>query len=60
MPEELFPKVCLRDSRAQKIDFRGLKGHVDVKMANFKGLIAKIGHCSPILATSTPHVRSSS
>ena len=32
----------------KKIDFRGLKGQVDVKKANFRGL-ARIGHYRPIL-----------
>ena len=30
-----------------KLDFRGLIGKFDVKMGNFRGLIAKIGHLSP-------------
>ena len=37
----------------RKLDFRGLKGQFDVKKANFRGLIAKIGHYRPILATRT-------
>ena len=37
----------------KKFDFRGLKGHFNVKKANFRGLIAKIGHYRPILATRT-------
>ena len=37
----------------RKLDFRGLKGQFDVKKANFGGLIAKIGHLRPILATRT-------
>ena len=28
----------------RKLDFRGLIGQFDVKMANFRGLIAKIGN----------------
>ena len=40
----------------RKLDFRGLKGQFDVKKANFRGLIAKIGHYMPILATRT-HLR---
>ena len=36
-----------------KLDFRGLKGQFDVKKANFRGLIAKIGHLIPILASRT-------
>ena len=36
----------------KKLDFRGLKGQVDVKKANFRGLIARIGH-RPILAFRT-------
>ena len=35
----------------KKLDFRGLKGQFDVKMANFRGLIAKIGHYWAILAS---------
>jgi hypothetical protein len=37
----------------RKLDFRGLKGQFDVKKANFRGLIAKIGHLRPILASRT-------
>ena len=37
----------------KKLDFRGLKGQFDVKMANFRGLIAKIGYYRPILASRT-------
>ena len=37
----------------RKLDFRGLKGQFDVKNANFRGLIAKIGHYRPILASRT-------
>ena len=33
--------------------FGGLKGQFDVKNAHFRGLIAKIGHYRPILATKT-------
>ena len=33
--------------------FRGLKGQFDVKKANFRGLIAKIGHYRSILASIT-------
>ena len=36
-----------------KLDFRGLIGKFDVKMGNFRGLIAKIGHLRPILASRT-------
>ena len=28
----------------RKLDFRGFEGQSDVKKANFRGLIAKIGH----------------
>ena len=35
------------------LDFRGLKGQFGVKMDNFRGLIAKIAHYRPILATRT-------
>ena len=35
----------------RKLDFRGLKGPFDVKKANFRGLIAKIGHLGPILSS---------
>ena len=38
----------------RKLDFRGLKGQFDVKKANFRGLIAKIGHYRPILAIRPP------
>ena len=31
-----------------KLDFRGLKGQFDVKKANFRGLIAKIGRYRPV------------
>ena len=34
----------------RKLDFRGLIGQFDVKMANFRGLIAKIGHLRPFEA----------
>ena len=37
----------------RKLDFRGLKGQFDVKKANFRRLIAKIGHLRPILASRT-------
>ena len=37
----------------RKFGFRGLKGQFYVKKANFRGLIAKIGHYSPILASKT-------
>ena len=37
----------------QKLDFRGLKGQIDVEKANFRRLIAKIGHLRPILASRT-------
>ena len=40
----------------RKLDFRGIKGQFNVKMANFRGLIAKIGRVRPIL-TSRPHQR---
>ena len=39
-----------------KLDFRGLISQFDVKNANFMGLIAKIGHLRPILASRT-HLR---
>ena len=32
----------------RKLGFRGFKGQFDVKKANFRGLIAKIGHYWPI------------
>ena len=35
----------------RKLDFRGLKGQFDVKKANFRRLIAEIGHLRPILAS---------
>ena len=37
----------------RKLEFRGLKRQYDVKKVNFRGLIAKIGHYRPILATRT-------
>ena len=37
----------------KKLDFRGHKGQFDVKKANYRGLIAKIGHCRLILASRT-------
>ena len=37
----------------KKLDFRGLKGQFDVKKANFRGIVAKIGHYRPILASIT-------
>ena len=37
----------------RKLYFRCLKGQFVVKKANFRGLIAKIGHYRPILATRT-------
>ena len=40
----------------KKLDFRGLKGQFDVKMANFRGLIAKIGHLRPILTDYKNHL----
>ena len=36
-----------------KLCFRGLIGQFDAKMANFRGLIAKIGHLRPILTSRT-------
>ena len=39
-----------------KVYFKGLKDQFDVKKANFRGLIAKIGSCRPILTTRT-HLR---
>ena len=37
----------------RKLDFRGLNGQFGIKMDNFRGLIAKIAHYRPILATKT-------
>ena len=42
---------CILEPR--KLDFRGLKGQFNVKNANFRGLIAKIDHLRPILASRT-------
>ena len=42
------------DLGVKKLDFWGLKGQFEVKRARFRGLIAKIGYLSPILATRTP------
>ena len=51
---ELCPKVYVGGVlELRKLDFRGLKGQFDVKKANFRGLIAKIAHYRPILATRT-------
>ena len=35
------------------LDFKGLKGQLDLKKASFRGLIPKIGHYRPIVATIT-------
>ena len=40
----------------RKSDFMGLKGQFDVKTTNFRGVIVKICHYRPILATRT-HLR---
>ena len=45
------PKVFWRDSRAQKLDFRGLRSQFDAKKPNFRGLIGKIGNWRTILVT---------
>ena len=37
----------------RKLNFGGFKGKFDVRKANFRGLIARIGHYRPILATRT-------
>ena len=37
----------------RKLDFRGFEGKFEVKKANFRGLLAKIGHYWPIFATAT-------
>ena len=37
----------------RKIGFGGFKGQFNVKNANFRGLIAKIGHYMAILASKT-------
>ena len=39
--------------KLRQLGFRGLKGQFDVKQDNFRGLIAKIGHLRPILASRT-------
>ena len=36
-----------------KLDFKGLKGQLDLKRASFRRLIPKFGHYWPILATRT-------
>ena len=36
-----------------KLEFRGLKGQFDVKKANFRGLIAKIGYLRLTLTSKT-------
>ena len=40
--------------KVKKLEFRGLKGQFDVKKIDFRGIIVKIGHCRPILASRTP------
>ena len=37
----------------RNLDFMDLKGQYDLKKANFRGLIAKIGYLSPILGSRT-------
>ena len=37
----------------RKLDFKGLKGQLDLKGASFRRLIPKFGHYWPILATRT-------
>ena len=37
----------------RKLNLWGVKGQFDVKKANFRGLIARIGHYRPILTTRT-------
>ena len=37
----------------RKLDFGGLEGQFDVKKANFRGLIPKIGYLRPILTSRT-------
>ena len=37
----------------RKLDFKGLKGQLDLKRASFRRLIPKFGHFWPILATRT-------
>ena len=37
----------------RKLDFRGLKGELDVKKAHCRELIAKIGYLRPILTFKT-------
>ena len=37
----------------RRLYFRGLKGQFDVKKANFRGLIAKIGYLKPNLFFTT-------
>ena len=39
--------------KVRKLDFRGLKGQIDVKKDNSRGPIAKIDHYSPISATNS-------
>ena len=39
--------------KVRKLDFRGLKGQIDVTKDNSRGLIAKIDHDSPISATNS-------
>ena len=51
--ENCAPKYVEGILELRKLDFRGLKGHFNAKEANFRGLIAKIGHYWPILTTGT-------
>ena len=37
----------------RKLDFWGLEGQIDVKNANFRELIPKIGYLRPILTSRT-------
>ena len=46
-------KYVGEDLELRKLGFRGLQGQFGVKKANFRGLIAKIGHLKPILASGT-------
>ena len=48
MPWELCPEIFQSDSRAQKIDFSGLKGQFDAKgpiLGNWHIFPTKMGHC---------------
>ena len=54
-PKINFHELCPKDIEGvlKNLDFRCLKGHFDVKKANFRGLMAKIGHYWAFLVSRT-------